>query len=220
MANTPLREAWTALIRAEDYETHMAAVGQAQANARLVADYFRVRPPQPGAAVLFVGAGTGQMFEFVSPSFLLPYRTTFADINPDYLERLSARLANVEDLHFSTVVDDVEQSKLAPGFELILAVLVLEHVDWRKAVAAICALASGGIFIVSQENPPGTAAPMTETRAIPGTMNIFKQLRSPLISSDEIAAEFAQHGFALEYSDARMVADEKKMAALGFQRKP
>jgi len=29
VTKNPLREAWTAIIRAEDYETHMAAVGQA-----------------------------------------------------------------------------------------------------------------------------------------------------------------------------------------------
>ncbi|MBZ5526404.1 MAG: class I SAM-dependent methyltransferase [Acidobacteriia bacterium] len=220
MPQNPLRDAWTSAIRAEDYEAHMAAIGQAQANATLVADYFRARPPQPDATVLFAGAGAGQMFDFVSPSFLLPYRITFADINPGYLERLSARLAGVSGLRFTTVVDDVEQSKLSPGFELILAVLVLEHVDWRKAVATFCALTAGSIFIVTQENPANAPTSMTETRAIPGTMNVFKQIHSQLISPDEIVAEFARHDFQLEYSAKRMVADEKKMAALGFQRKP
>jgi len=32
-------------IRAEDYDVHMAAVGQAQANALLVADYFAANRP-------------------------------------------------------------------------------------------------------------------------------------------------------------------------------
>jgi hypothetical protein len=220
MPQNPLRDAWTSAIRAEDYEAHMAAIGQAQANAALVADYFRAHPPPADAAVLFAGAGAGQMFDFVPPSFLLPYRVTFADINPSYLERLAARLAAVESLRFTTVVDDVEQSKLSPGFELILAVLVLEHVDWRKAVATFCALAAGRVFIVIQENPPAAPAPMSDTRAIPGSMNIFKQIHSQLLSPDEITVEFATHGFELEYSATRTVADEKKMAALGFQRKP
>jgi len=219
MPQNPLREAWTSAIRAEDYEAHMAAIGQAQANAALVADFSRAHPPPADSAVLFAGAGTGQMFDFVPPSFLLPYRITFTDINPLYLERLSARLAAVEHLRYNTVVDDVEQTKLSPGFELILAVLVLEHVDWRKAVATLCSLSSARVFIVMQQNPPAAPAPMSATRPIPGSMNIFKQIHSQLLSPDEIATEFARQGFQLEYSANRMVADEKKMAALGFQRK-
>jgi hypothetical protein len=33
--NTRLREAWKSLVKAEDYEAHMADAGQAQANANL-----------------------------------------------------------------------------------------------------------------------------------------------------------------------------------------
>jgi ubiquinone/menaquinone biosynthesis C-methylase UbiE len=218
VTKNPLREAWTAIIRAEDYETHMAAVGQAQANAQLVADYFRARPPSPDAAVLFVGAGTGQMFDFVSPAFLLPYRTTFADINAGYLQRLSARLAAVEGLRRTTVVDDVEKSRLAPGFDAVVAVLVLEHVDWRKAVATMSRLAAERVFVITQENPPALATPMTESRTIPGTMNIFKEVHSQLIAASEIEAEFERHGFARDYAAEKIVADEKKMTGFGFRR--
>ncbi len=62
-----LREAWTTIIQAEDYDAHMCAVGQAQANAGLVLELFRERPPHRGAKILFAGAGTGQMFDFVAP---------------------------------------------------------------------------------------------------------------------------------------------------------
>jgi hypothetical protein len=40
-----LRDPWKNSIRAEDYDAHMAAVGQAQANALLVADYFAANRP-------------------------------------------------------------------------------------------------------------------------------------------------------------------------------
>jgi hypothetical protein len=42
-----LREAWTRFVAAEDYETHMAAIGQAQANASLVAELVPPRRPRP-----------------------------------------------------------------------------------------------------------------------------------------------------------------------------
>ena len=43
-----VRDAWTKTILAADYETHMAAVGQAQANASLVAELFKLDPPAAG----------------------------------------------------------------------------------------------------------------------------------------------------------------------------
>lgn len=68
-----LCEAWTTIILAEDYEAHMAAAGQAQANAKLVAEYLAAQAPQEGASLLFLGAGTGQMFDIVQPTILFPY---------------------------------------------------------------------------------------------------------------------------------------------------
>jgi 2-polyprenyl-3-methyl-5-hydroxy-6-metoxy-1,4-benzoquinol methylase len=133
-----LREAWTKLIGIDDYEAHMALTGQAQANAELVAELFDSCPPTHGAAILFAGAGTGQLFEYVSPLLLRPFRTTFSDINPEYLRLLASRISNFQEISFETALDDVENSQLAPGFELVIAVLVLEHVDWRKAIRTIC----------------------------------------------------------------------------------
>jgi hypothetical protein len=213
-----LREAWTTIIQAKDYETHMAAVGQAQANAELVAEYFAAQPPAASASLLFLGAGTGQMFNFISSKILLPYKTTFADINAGYLECLDERLHEAEGLRYTTVVDDVEKTRLIPGFHTVLAVLLLEHVDWRKAVSIIAGLASQRAFVVIQENPAALATAITPTREISGTMKIFVEVHPGLIPRDELAAEFARRGFAVTYSVEKIVADEKKMLAFGFVR--
>jgi len=213
-----LREAWTTLIRAEDYEAHMAAVGQAQANAKLVVEYLAAQPPGTGASLLFLGAGTGQMFDFVSPTILLPYQTTFADINATYLQSLAERLREVEGLRYTTVVDDVEKTSLIPGFDIVLAVLLLEHVHWRKAVSTIAALAGQRAFVVIQENPGTLATAITPSGEIPGTMKIFAEVHPTLIPRDELVAEFALRDFALNYSAEKNVADGKKMLALGFAR--
>jgi hypothetical protein len=93
-----LREAWQHTIQPEDYDAHMAAVGQAQANAHLIADLFARHPPSADAHILFAGAGTGQMFDFISPAVLSPYRTTFTDISEEFLRRLSSRLEPVPGL--------------------------------------------------------------------------------------------------------------------------
>jgi hypothetical protein len=216
--NSRLRDAWSNFIRAEDYEAHMAAVGQAQANALLVAGYFAAAPPQPGTEILFVGAGTGQMFDFVSPAFLAPYHTTFADIHPAYLCRLSERLSPSKELRYKTVEDDVEQTALRPGFGLVAAVLLLEHVDWRKAVNTIAHLSAGNVLVVTQENPESLQSAMTPDREVPGTMNLFREIPPELVPQMALQEEFQTLGFVLTHQAERIVADGKKMVATAFRR--
>jgi hypothetical protein len=213
-----LHEAWRHLILAEDYEAHMAAIGQAQANAELVAEYFAAFPPKPGAAILFLGAGTGQMFDFVSPAFLAPYRTTFADINAAFLHRLRDRLSAHSAIHFLTAEDDVEHSSLEPGFALVVAVLLLEHVDWRKAVATMCRLTTGSVLTVTQENPQHFDTSITPGRKLPGSLEQLRDIPHELISRAALREEFRLRGFASTHEVARAVADEKKMIASGFEK--
>lgn len=92
---TTLREAWLTYIDPDDYETHMAANGQAQANASLVDEFFRDTRPPVGSSILFAGAGTGQIFDYVRAEMLAPYDVTFADINPVFLARLTARVQSI-----------------------------------------------------------------------------------------------------------------------------
>ena len=214
-----LREAWTKVVRAEDYDAHMAAIGQAEANAGLVSELFESDPPRPGSAVLFAGAGTGQLFDYVSPEMLKPYRTTFTDINAEYLTRLATRVSVAPGIEFETRVDDIEASRLSGAFEVVLAILVLEHVDWRKAVCEICRLCCARAFVVLQENPAHIAAAVTQGRPLPGSMALLKDVHPHLIPQSEVVAEFARHGFDLRRSSAREVLDSKRMLALEFKKR-
>jgi hypothetical protein len=213
-----LRDAWSRTITAEDYEAHMAAIGQAQANAALVAEYLQAQPPSRHSSLLFAGAGTGQMFEYVSPEILLPFNATFTDINAGYLNRLRTRLARAPGLRYSTVVDDLEQTTLSRQFDLVLAVLVLEHVEWRAALAALCKLTERELFVVIQENPPNDAMALTAIREIPETMKGFREVHPTLVPSNDLQSEMKKHSFRRTYSAQKMVADGKKMLALGFWR--
>ena len=87
-----LRRAWTEIVTADDYEQHMAAIGQAQAAAELTVWMLGAAELREGDAVTIAGAGTGQMFEFLDASVFRPYQLTFADLNPAYLARLRRRL--------------------------------------------------------------------------------------------------------------------------------
>src|SRR4051812_33774201 len=108
-----LREAW-ASVNAGDYDAHMAAVGQAEANAHLVRRVLADHPPA-GPRLVFAGAGTGQMFDYVSPDFLRPFEVTFTDISRPLLARLAQRLRDVApdwSAH-REAVDDVEDTRLS-----------------------------------------------------------------------------------------------------------
>ena len=213
-----LREVWAKVIRPEDYDAHMAMVGQAQANAQLVADWLRLSPPKTDSLVLFAGAGTGQMFDFISPECLSPYQVTFTDINSDYLKCLESRLKSKSQLRFHTLVDDIERSKLPVGFSLAFAVLVLEHVDWHLAIESLCRLSNDGVFVIIQENVVKSTTAVTKTQPLIGTMTIFREVHPMLVNREELVREFDNHGFYHAYSSQKRVPYEKKMVGLGFTK--
>ena len=197
----------------------MFQVGQAEANAQLVADWLRSSPPKPGSQILFAGAGTGQMFDFVSPEILSPYQVTFTDINVDYLKRLESRLKSETQVHFEITVDNVEHPRLPSKYTLAVVVLVLEHVDWHLAVAALCTLNVESVFVVIQENPPTSAMAVIENQPLVGTMRIFRKVHPMLLNREALIKEFEYHGFCLIYSSEKRVLYEKRMVGLGFRKK-
>ena len=205
----PLREVWRDRITIEDYERHMAAVGQAQANASLLEDLFLQFAPRLGARILFAGAGTGQCFDYLPANLLGRYHATFADINPGYLARLAERLAGTD---IATVVDDIEATRLAGPFDLAIAVLVLEHVDWRRAVASLVRQAAR-VFVVIQQNP-ATPPPSR----LEGTMTMLYESTPTLPDPATLVAAFEAHGFAATRTSLREVPDEKRLLAFDFCR--
>ena len=196
----------------------MYQVGQAKANAELVADWLRSNPAKPGSSILFAGAGTGQMFDFISPKILSPYRVTFTDINCEYLRCLESRVKPKAQFQFEILVDDIERSPLRPEFALVVAALVLEHVDWRLAVATLCRLGLDNVFVVIQENPPGSPNAVIENQPLVGTMRIFREVHPNLVNRRELTEEFDHHHFSIIQSSEKEVLYKKKMVGLGFKK--
>ncbi|MES1258165.1 MAG: class I SAM-dependent methyltransferase [Acidobacteriota bacterium] len=201
-----LREAWTTRVTAEDYEEHMARIGQAEANAGLLGDLLGVTP---GQRVLIAGAGTGQMFGYLPSDFLAGCGVLCSDVNPAFLEKLRGRFV------CETVVDDIEDSRLEPGFDTIAVVLVLEHVDWRRAVQSLVRLQPRQLVLIVQKNPAHVTAAVTPGRLPPGTMRVFAEQTPPhLVPVDELLATLSALGFAVERQEARAVQDGKSMVGL------
>jgi hypothetical protein len=210
-----LRDLWAGHITADDYERHMASTGQPQANADLLAELFRDASPAPGARILFAGAGTGQYFDYFPPAALGSYRPIFTDLNPLFLDRLAARCIAMR-TPCQTLVDDIEAphgTAIFGPFDLAIVILVLEHVEWRAAVAELCGMA-GRVFAIVQENPAGLSE-----GPLPGTLAALHEQPTQLLDRGELIAEFGGRGFELTRTSVRAVRGGKKMVGLDFRRR-
>jgi hypothetical protein len=211
-----LREAWTRIVLADDLDAHMAAVGQAQANAALVETMITTGNAPQRRTVLFAGAGTGQMFDYVNGSFLAPYRVTFTDINAPFLDRLRERLAGSR-LEYETIVDDIEDSTLSGPFGMAVVVLVLEHVEWRKALHSLVGLQPERIHLIVQRNPPDLGDAITPGRALPPSIARASERAHPtLVDPEAIGVFLGSRGYEPFGRFERPVPDEKTMIGLTF----
>jgi SAM-dependent methyltransferase len=214
-----LRLAWTRIVTVEDYDEHMAAIGQAQAAAELTEDLVRAAQPQTNGRVVIVGAGTGQMLDFLEPSLLRPFQLTCTDLNPTFLARLQERL-DQHGLRATILEDDIEQTALErtalePGPDLLLATLVLEHIDWRRGVEVFAGLRPKACGIILQENPPGMTSSVTPGRRIPPS--IAKAIavgHATLVPQHELTTEFEARGYGVQARCVRQVADGKRLVGL------
>ena len=211
-----LRRAWTEIVTPDDYEEHMQAIGQAQAAASLTQWVVTTAGLGEGSRVTVGGAGTGQMLEFLDPGVLRNYRLSCSDLNPVYLARLRERLARYG-LEGVVVEDDFEETRLDTGMDLLLATLLLEHIDWRRGVESIVRLRPRACGIVMQENPPGMTTAVTPGRRIPPSLaKAMETAHATLIVRAELVAAMAGRGFGLRASTEREVADGKRLVALLF----
>lgn len=209
MPSSSLRQAWETILPA-DYELHMASAGQAAANARLLARWLQ-RFPEP-ASLLIPGAGPGQFLDAVP---LSPHAVTCTDINPFFLATLSARLRAKEQNEATVLADDLEASALRGPFALVALVLVLEHVDWRRALGHLRRWQTRHALLVIQENPPGMASAVTPGVVPPGTMRVFAdEVRPHLLHRPELDAFLAAQGYAVEGVDTEETAHGKRMRGL------
>jgi hypothetical protein len=213
-----LRLAWTQIVTGEDYEEHMAGIGQAQAGAALTRQIIQSSEPLHGGRVVIVGAGTGQMFDFLDPALFRPFRITCTDLNRRFLDRLEERLTR-HGLSATVLEDDIERTAIEPGPDLVLATLLLEHIDWRRGVEVIAGLHPATCGIIIQENPPGMTSSVTPGRRIPPSIaKAVETAHATLVPLDELLAAFAARGYKCRDRFAREVADGKRLIAVLFVR--
>jgi hypothetical protein len=213
-----LRRAWTEIVTAGDYEQHMAAIGQAQAAADLTQYLFDAATPAAGSRIIIAGAGTGQMFDFLDATIFNAYRLVCVDLNPNYLRLLRERM-QAKGARAAIVADDIEHSALKPDCELLLATLLLEHIDWRRGVEAFAELEPRICGIIVQENPPEMLSAITPGRTVPPSLaQAMERAHPTLIPREGLIEAMNERGYLLSSTAAREVADGKRLVALLFQR--
>jgi hypothetical protein len=213
-----LRRAWTEIVVADDYEEHMAAIGQAQAAAELTRYLIEKASLEPGSRITIAGSGTGQMFDLLPASVFHPYQLTVSDLNPLFLERLRERLTR-HGLDAEILVDDIERTALPPGCELLLATLLLEHIDWQRGTQTFVDLRPRLCGIVLQENPPDMKSAVTPGRRLPSSIaKAVEKAHPSLVPRDDLIAAMAKRAYDCIGSLVREVADRKQLAALLFRQ--
>jgi hypothetical protein len=100
---------------------------------------------------------------------------------------------------------------------LLLATLLLEHIDWRKGVEAITALNPAACGIIIQENPPGMTTAVTPGRRIPPSIAAAVKIAQPkLVPQDEMLSAFEARGYHRVFSNSQEVADAKRLVSTLF----
>ncbi len=192
----------------------MARIGQAEANARLTADWIGAL----GAAepLLFAGSGPGQMLEYLPPGIFQNRSLQFTDINAEFLRHAAGRL-DALGVAGAFHLDDIEDSTLEGEHPNVVIVLVLEHVAWRKALHSLLRWNARQVLVIIQENPPQIDSAVTPGREVPGTMQVFRDGARPhLIAKPDLQVAMKELGFQLLQVDVAEVLDGKKMLACRF----
>lgn len=214
-----LRSAWEGMVEPDDYECHMSAIGQARANAILIQDLIVNRPSPKGSSLLFAGAGTGQMFEYISPDFLRDYKLVFSDIRAAFLERLESRLKRSGLKEFHVLVDDIEHPRVGRT-DAAAIVLVLEHVNWRQALRQLSARGVGRFYIIVQVNPPDMADAVAPNRVLPPSLaRVSPRAKPKLVPTGVLGRFMRELGYRLAFRRDVPVADGKKMAGRVYERR-
>ncbi|HVZ74169.1 MAG TPA: GNAT family N-acetyltransferase [Polyangia bacterium] len=178
-------------IPTEDYETHMRAVGQADALIQLFGAVWAARRPRRLAIL-----GCTTLNDLSRVDFAATEHVVGVDLNLGSLSIARARHAAIAD-RLTLVAGDVMEVALVPAsFDLVHAALLLEYLDDPVSLFARVRgwLAPGGTFSITSQEPDAALAavsptPFTSLRPLAGAM--------VLRSADELVGHATRAGFRL-----------------------
>ncbi|NQV08370.1 class I SAM-dependent methyltransferase [Candidatus Woesearchaeota archaeon] len=212
------RKAWTEIITPEDLDDHLAEIEQAETNAHLIVEMFNDFSIESGPELLVPGCGTGQMFDYIEHTMIGDYNFTFTDLNPKYLEKLGGRLLKNGDMGYSILIDDIEDTKLSGIFDGILAVLLLQHIEWRKGINSMLGFNPSMIYLIIQEQENEDHV-VTKERDLRPSIKKYAEIENPcLVPRQELTDYLRNRDYKLLKDYERQVPDQKSMIGLVFEK--
>ena len=111
--------------------------------------------------------------------------------------------------------DDIERTALAPGPDLLLCTLLLEHIAWPRGVELFAGLRPRTCGIILQENPPNMSSAVTPGRRLPPSIAKAVETAHPtLVPRDDLIAAMIERGYRCREIEVREVADGKRLVGL------
>ena len=214
------RKGWLEIIGADDLDSHMAEIGQAEVNADIVKQMFEDYPLAVGSRLVVPGCGTCQMFDYMAPSDLRAgIELTLTDINPDYLAKAQERLLRrFPGTRYDVRVDDIEETRLEGKYGGILITLVLQHVNWRKALDSMMGLRPDKLYIIIQEQD-ATKYAVTKKKELADAWKRYAEIANPkLVPRAELIDYLVKNGYGSLGHHKRDVPDNKTMAGFVFEK--
>lgn len=216
--NCQNKRAWKSIIPAEDLDKHMAAVGQAQANAKILQKMLIDFPIEPKTNILVPGCGTGQIFDYLDVSLFKDFNLIFSDINKEYLNKLDQRLKKIQKINYKIIEDDIETIKIRNRFDSCIIILLLEHVNWQQVLLNIVHLKIKSIYLIIQKQGKNQHM-TTEYKDIPLSIKEFSKLaKSKIILESVLKKYLKKEGFNLLKKYKERVLDNKEMVGIFFSK--
>lgn len=212
------RKGWSEIISAADIDRHMAENGQAQVIAELLYEMLQSVPVMKPGKILFAGAGTGQLIDYVSLEPLADVTVVFSDLTDRFRPRLEQRLAPFRTLHWQWKQDDIERTQLSGPFDAVMISMVLQHVEWTRAIDSIVSLTPKIIYVVEQRNDRGGHA-VTKSRELAPSIRTFAEVANPaLVPESQLTEKLNGAGFVKMLHLERPVPDDKTLFGLVYNR--
>ncbi len=208
---------WTQIVSAEDLDRHMADNGQAEAIANIFFKMFQSVPVAKDSLLLFAGAGTGQIFDYISPEKFFDFNLLFSDLSNQFLLALQKRLKSFPSLRWKWVQDDIENTVLSQTLDGVFVSMVLQHVEWEKAIHSIARLQPNKIYIIEQRNDRGGHA-VTKSRDLAPSIKKFSEVANPtLVTESKLTEKLKELGFVKSLYLERSVQDDKTLFGLTYK---
>jgi len=214
-----LRKAWTDVIIADELDAHLEDLGQAKVNAEIVEEMISDYQLPKNSKIIMPGCGTGQIFDYLSPEVLCCNQLTFTDINQSFLDKLSKRILDSRITNFQCHIDDLENTGLYENFDGVILVLVLEQLEWKRAVKTLVEYNPKYIYLIIQEQSQSTKTITVNVRSRDSIRRFSEMANPKLVPRKDLIEFLSNMDYGLCKIYEKQVPNSKVMVGVVFEKK-